>query len=147
MKPLAALKLHHFGLAARQPELAVAFLSAQGFHCGTPIIDPLQDVVLRWCERPDHTPVEIVTPNSSDGPLKNVLALASTSFYHLCYEIDWSTDESLEKMRVAGLRVVTLRAALPAVLFGGRHVSFHMVQGFGLIELLESRARERSASA
>ena len=72
-----------------------------------------------------------------NGPLRSVLAQAPSSFYHLCWEVP-GTDAALAHWAAAGLRVVTVRAPLPAVLFGGRRVSFHVVQGFGLVELLEA---------
>ena len=138
MTPLSALRLHHLGLAARDPDVAETFLTAQGFKCHRPIYDPLQKVFLRWCERSDSAPIEIVTPTSDEGQLASVLSQQDSSFYHLCYEVDCHTDEALLRIREAGLRVITVRPALPAVLFGGRSVSFHIIKGFGLVELLES---------
>lgn len=140
MTSLSALRLHHFGLAARDPARAEAFLAAQGFTCEHNVYDPLQDVFLRWCERSESTPVEIVTPSQNDGPLARVLSQQGSSFYHLCYEVDWPLDEAVLKIREAGMRIITVRPAMPAVLFGGRCVSFHVIQGFGLVELLEAES-------
>jgi methylmalonyl-CoA/ethylmalonyl-CoA epimerase len=138
MTPLYSMRLHHFGLAARDPDRAESFLAAQGFSCKQKVYDPLQDVFLRWCERSESTPVEIVTPPQNDGPLARLLSQQGSSFYHLCYEVDWPLDEAVVKIREAGMRIITVRASMPAVLFGGRSVSFHMIQGFGLVELLEA---------
>jgi hypothetical protein len=65
------------------------------------------------------------------------LAEQPSSFYHLCYEIVGETAAALDALRADGTRVVTVVAPVPAVLFGGRKVSFHTVRGFGLLELLE----------
>src|SRR5688572_5789923 len=130
------LSFHHFGLAARDPERAAEFIRFAGYECGDRIHDPLQGVDLRWCTRPDAPAVEIVSPVHEDGPLASVLVNQATSFYHLCYEIDVEAASIVTSMRNAGLRVVTVLPPKPALLFDGRNVSFHIVQGFGLIELL-----------
>lgn len=131
------LRFHHFGLAARDAERASMFVRLSGYEIGDGVVDPLQRVVLRWCTKPDAPSIEIVSPGDAEGPLSAVLADSPASFYHLCYEIDCSASEALAAMRVGGLRVVTVVSPTPAILFGGRNVSFHIVQGFGLVELLE----------
>lgn len=135
----SGLRFHHFGLAAREPDRALAFLSAMDYSCGESVWDPVQGVTLNWCEKPDAPAVEVVSPSESgEGPLASVLAAQGTSFYHLCYEIDVALDRMLSQMASRGMRLVTVRPPLPAVLFGGRKVSFHVARGFGLIEILES---------
>lgn len=137
MTQVGTLRFHHFGLAARNPARAVEFLRALGYSCAEPIHDPLQGVDLRWCTRADAPPVEIVSAVGDQGPLASILAEQGTSFYHLCYETAGTTASAIDLMRSQGVRVLTVREPLPAILFGGRLVSFHMVQGFGLIELVE----------
>lgn len=131
------LLFHHFGLAASNPGKAVEFLRALGYSCAEPVQDPLQGVDLRWCTRADAPPVEIVSSGDDPGPLASILAEQGTSFYHLCYETAGTTVSAIDLMRSQGIRVLTVREPLPSILFGGRLVSFHMVQGFGLIELVE----------
>ena len=134
----AGLKFHHLGLAALDPQSAVAFVRQLGYTCATPILDPLQNVYLRWCEKSGAPSIEIVSPTETDGPLATILASHPTSFYHICYEVDSSSDEVLNSLSSAGLRVLTVLPPTPAILFGGRLVSFHFVRGFGLIELVQS---------
>lgn len=138
MRALAGFHFHHFGLAAVDPVRATAFVTQLGYHCSTVLFDPLQNVHLRWCECDGAPAVEIVSPTDRDGPLGRILTDRPSSFYHLCYEIEVTTTDALLTLRAGGARVVTVLAPLPAVLFDGRNVSFHMVQGFGLIELLEA---------
>lgn len=132
------LKFHHFGLAARDSEQAANFVQLSGYSCGAPVFDPLQNVFLRWCEKEREPSVEIVSPAGCDGPLANILAAQPTSFYHLCYETELDSRCMVESMRESGLRIITVASPKPAVIFQGRNVSFHLVHGFGLIELLES---------
>lgn len=137
MNALAGFRFHHFGLAAADPVKAAEFAARLGYSCGPEVFDPLQDVRLRWCEQSLSPSLEIVSPASPDGPLKRILLNHPSSFYHLCYEISSDTEVALDALRTDGARVVTVVAPVPAILFGGRRVSFHMVHGFGLIELLE----------
>lgn len=137
MNALAGFRFHHFGLAAVDPVKAAEFAVRLGYSCGPEIFDPLQDVRLRWCEHALSPSLEIVSPASPAGPLKRILLDQPSSFYHLCYEISNDTATALDVLRVDGVRVVTVVAPLPAVLFDGRLVSFHIVHGFGLLELLE----------
>jgi len=134
---LAGFRFHHFGLAAADPDKAAAFAAKLGYACGPPVFDEKQDVHLRWCEHTSAPALEIVSPAGPDGPLKNILLGQPSSFYHLCYEIAADAADALERLRADGTRVVTVVPPVPAVLFGGRKVSFHMVRGFGLLELLE----------
>lgn len=140
MTRLPGLRFHHFGLAATDPARAAAFVVRLGYDCGPSVFDPLQNVHLRWCERKGAPAVEIVSPADNEGPLGRILAGQASSFYHLCYEIDVDTATALESLRADGSRIITVVGPLPAVLFDGRRVSFHAVQGFGLVELLESAA-------
>ena len=128
---------HHFGLAVADPARALAFLAQMGFACGSRVSDPLQRVDLVWCSHAQMPSVELVIATDPDGPLRSVLAQAPSSFYHLCWEVP-GIDAAVAHWTGSGLRVATVRAPLPAILFGGRRVSFHMVQGFGLVELLEA---------
>jgi methylmalonyl-CoA/ethylmalonyl-CoA epimerase len=132
------MKFHHFGLAARDPEQAAKFVQLSGYSCGAPVFDPLQNVFLRWCEKQGEPSVEIVSPAGADGPLVNILAAQTSCFYHLCYETIMDSGSIVESMRESGLRVITVASPKPAVIFQGRNVSFYLVHGFGLIELLES---------
>lgn len=134
---IISASFHHFGLAARDPVPALAYLQSMGYSCVREVWDPLQEVHLRWCEAENAPAVEIVTPpTGSDGPLASVLASQGTSFYHLCHEIRLPIAEVLDALEKAGRRVLTVREPMPSVLFGGRHVSFHVVRGFGLVEFL-----------
>lgn len=144
MSSVVPLRFHHLGLAARDPERAAAFVRLSGYEVGPSIFDPLQRVNLRWCVREGQPAVEIVSPADADGPLAGVLASNPSSFYHLCYETEGASDDTVVAMRAQGMRTVTVVPPTPAVLFGGRRVSFHVVHGFGLIELLEP---ERCRSA
>lgn len=135
---VAGLRFHHFGLAASDPDKAAAFVQQLGYECGSSVVDPLQNVQLRWCEKVGSPSIEIVSATDTDGPLTKILAMHPTSFYHLCFEIEVSGEEMVDSLRASGSRVVTVIPPTPAVLFNGRLVSFHFVQGFGLIELLQN---------
>lgn len=132
------LKFHHFGLATRDAEETRRMLTLLGYELAEPIFDPLQNVNLIWCEHALMPAIEVVYPADTPGPLDSYLAEFPELVYHLCYvapDIQIAADE----IRSAGLRLLTVVAPKPAVLFGGRAVAFYLAKGLGLIEILEEK--------
>jgi methylmalonyl-CoA/ethylmalonyl-CoA epimerase len=133
----ALVRFHHFGLAARDPARAAAFLRVLGYEVGPLVRDPLQGVDLAMATHPSMPAVEIIAPLGDAGPLAAALRRDAEVVYHVCFETD-DRARALAAMREAGGRVIPISEATPATLFGGRAVSFHRVAGFGLIELLDA---------
>ena len=136
--PELGLEFHHLGLAVRTPDAARRFLAALGYRLGEALFDPEQNVVLALCTHPHMPDVEIIHPgDGGKSPVDRLAARHESGIvYHVCYT---SADlaGSLAAMEREGLRVLCVSAPRPAVLFGGRNVSFYMVDGMGLIEILE----------
>ena len=130
------LHFHHFGLASNRPEQSFKFLHGLGYEVATQVHDPLQNVNLSLCTHPVMPTVELVAAAKGGGPLDAILATASGSIYHLCYETE-DLEVSLRTLKSEGFRVICISAPKPAVLFDGRQVSFYMIKDFGIIELLE----------
>ncbi len=130
------LTFHHFGLATRTPEKAVAFLRGLGYDIGETVHDPLQKVNLIMCPSDSMPPVEVIFPTDEPGPLAAILADRNESLYHVCYR-SRDLSASIEALKQAGNRVVQVAARQPATLFAKKYVSFYLVRGFGLIEILE----------
>lgn len=131
----AGARFHHFGLAVRSPTHSFRYLAALGYTEGAVEYDPLQQVnVAMWhhAEMPD---VEVIWPGDGPSPIDRLIRGRESIIYHLCYTtVDAAvTIVSLER---AGLQVHTVSEPRPAVLFGGLAVSFHIVEGIGLIELI-----------
>jgi hypothetical protein len=134
---MCGLTFHHFGLAVRRPLEAVTFLSALGYRIGEPVFDPLQNINLMMCDHDDQPGVEIIYPGTEPGPVDKLIERhASGIIYHLCYFTD-DLAKSLKHFEDAGLRPLCISSPKPALLFGGRKVSFYNVKGIGLIEILE----------
>jgi catechol 2,3-dioxygenase-like lactoylglutathione lyase family enzyme len=132
------LAFHHLGLAAKDPEAAAHFLTGLGYRIGPTIFDPLQNVHLAMCAH-DHMPdVEIIAPADGEGPLDKLLAAHKDGLiYHMCYtsaDLDRSLDalESDDRFSVR-----SIAPPKEAILFAGKRVSFYLVEGVGLIEILE----------
>lgn len=132
---VASLSFHHVGLASRDPGRAAAFRRALGYHIGPLVRDTIQGVDLALASHPTMPSVEIVTPIGDAGPLTSLLRREAEMTYHVCFETP-DREGTLDAMRRAGSRVLPVSPPSPAVLFGGRTVSFHRVGGFGLVELL-----------
>jgi len=132
------LTFHHLGLAVKEREPAAYFLTGLGYRIGPTIFDPLQNVQLSMCDHDQMPDVEIISPADGPGPLDKLLASHKDGLvYHLCYtspDLDRSLDalESEERF--------TVRSIVPpkeAILFGGKRVSFYLVEGVGLIEIID----------
>jgi methylmalonyl-CoA/ethylmalonyl-CoA epimerase len=131
------LIFHHLGLAVRKPKPAAKFLAGLGYTIPDVVRDDLQNVNLMLCTGPGMPAVEIIYPTETPGPLAPILKSQATVIYHMCFE-----TQNLEKSMAAleaDNRVFLVSAPQPAVLFGGRKVSFYIVAGFGVIEILEPK--------
>lgn len=129
-----SLTFHHMGLLTGTPDIAAERLASLGY-CGGPVVfDPDQDVILRmFTGAPGVSAIELVTPNETNIPLTKLLRRRDDYMYHLCF----ATSSIQEGINRLGEDVVVVSPPKPATLFGGSNVSFCVVPGLGLIELLE----------
>lgn len=132
---------HHLGLLTDNPEAASIALSTLGYFVAEPVVDPLQDVILRMADGgPQTARIEIITPRSLEGPLANLLKRRGDYMYHSCFGV-MNVEIVTRKLAEVGLRVVTLSAPKPAILFDNAKVSFHSIEGIGLVEFIEYGCR------
>jgi methylmalonyl-CoA/ethylmalonyl-CoA epimerase len=138
---VASLSFHHLGLATRDIDKSAQFLSAVGFDVAPTIFDPAQSVDLAFARHPLMPAVELISPKpGTAGPVDRLLKEQATAIYHLGYQCR-SIEQSLVELRDAGFRALQVGQPKPAVLFGGVHVAFVQVRGFGLVELIEEAPR------
>lgn len=130
------LTFDHFGLAVRDMTASIKLLDGLGYSCGEQIYDPLQEVLLVWCQHDTMPAVELVSSTDRPGPLDNILTQNSESIYHLCYSSS-SIEKSIDAIKLDGIRVMPVSDPKPAVLFGGQSVGFYLLRGLGLIEIVE----------
>jgi catechol 2,3-dioxygenase-like lactoylglutathione lyase family enzyme len=134
------LRFHHLGLAVKDVDAAVEFLSGLGYRAGPTVFDPLQNVNLGMFTHEAMPDVEIIHPADGAGPLDELLASHREGLvYHACYT-SADLDASLEAMETdTNLRLFEVSPPKPAVLFGGKPVSFYVVGGVGLIEIIDEK--------
>jgi len=136
---LADLKFNHIALSVRQDNDALLMLEFLGYSIGDRIYDPLQNVYMRLCTAPECPSVEVILPgDQGKSPIDLIISKYDELIYHTCYETR-DLAKTLDCIEKTGLRCMPLSERKPAVLFGGRHVSFYKIVGWGIIELLESR--------
>lgn len=134
---LSGLTFHHHGLAVKNDADALAMLRALGYAIPERLFEPAQNVYVRLCTAKDQPAVEIVQPgDEGKTPLDNILNKHGELIYHTCYETP-DLAATLAEIEKAGLRCMQLVERRPAKLFGGRHVSFYRIIGWGTLELLE----------
>jgi hypothetical protein len=132
---LSELTFHHFGLAVAAPDEAFLYLRTLGYSEGNAVFDPLQQVNAAMRHHPAMPDVEVIWPGDGPSPIDKLIKRTGTMIYHLCYACP-RPDAAIAALEAAGLASIQVSPPTPAVLFGGREVSFHTVSGFGLIELL-----------
>ncbi|MCB0390338.1 MAG: VOC family protein [Bdellovibrionales bacterium] len=130
------LKFDHFGLAVKYPSKAENFLSALGYIIDEEVYDPLQKVNLKYATHQEMPAVELVYKSNEAGPLENILNSRSELIYHTCYRTK-NLEKTLNILKENKLRFICVSPPKPAILFNGLKVSFYMIQGFGLIEIIE----------
>lgn len=141
MNPVIAqsigIHFHHLGLLTDQPAAAATALTFLGYRVADPVYDPLQDVDLRMAEgHSEFARVEVITPRSRDGALAKLVSRRGDYMYHSCFTVT-DVNATLSSLAGLGLRIITVSAPKPAVLFGGRQVSFHSIEGLGLVEFID----------
>jgi hypothetical protein len=129
------LKFHHFGLAVHAPSEAFTYLSALGYTEGAVEYDCLQRVNVAMRHHPHMPDVEVIWPGDGPSPIDRVIKGRDSLIYHLCYSAS-DAATALIMIEQTGLQVRTVSEPCPAILFGGLPVSFHLVSGIGMIELI-----------
>ena len=132
-------RFHHLGLAVPQPDPAFRFLGTLGYAAGAQTFDPLQNVNLAMRHHGQMPDVEVIWPGDGPSPIDQMIKRGNM-IYHMCFETD-DAARSIAAMEADGLRVFSLGAPKPARLFGGVPVSFHRVDGVGLVEFIHGRPR------
>jgi hypothetical protein len=141
------LEFHHFGLAVRSPEAAFRYLSDLGYRAGSSCYDPLQKVNLAMRHHERMPDVEVIWPGQEPSPIDSMLKQRDSLIYHLCYTSK-NVEGSLAALELAGLEVLALGLAQPALLFDGVEVSFYSISGVGIIEIIaENVCKTQSSQA
>ena len=139
------LEFHHFGLAVRSPEAAFRYLSDLGYRAGSTCYDPLQKVNLAMRHHERMPDVEVIWPGAEPSPIDRMLKKSDSMIYHLCYT-SANVDGSLAALERAGLEVLPLGMAQPALLFGGIEVSFYNITGVGIIEIIAGTPESKNST-
>jgi hypothetical protein len=138
-------KFHHFGLLSTNAEASCQLLVNLGYEVLGPIEDPLQNVCAYWGSHSTLPCVEIISPTATPGPVSNLAKRIQQGVYHLCFEV--SDAQTFIERIAGGNRVLQVSPPKRAVLFENRLISFYLVEGFGLVELLEQGAANQDGSA
>jgi hypothetical protein len=136
------LEFHHFGLAVRSPESAFRYLNDLGYREGSSCYDPLQKVNLAMRHHDVMPDVEVIWPGHEPSPIDKMLKRTDSMIYHLCYTSN-NVEASLAALEQAGMEVLPLGMAQPALLFDGVEVSFYSITGVGIIEIIAGEARPK----
>jgi hypothetical protein len=140
------LEFHHFGLAVKSPEAAFRYLEDLGYSAGRTCYDPLQKVNLAMRHHERMPNVEVIWPGVEVSPLDRLLKRNDSMIYHVCYTSE-DVERSLVALEEAGLEILPLGLAQPALLFDGIEVSFYNITGVGIIEIIAGSPERKSVQA
>ena len=129
------LMFHHLGLAVTQKDKAVRFVRGLGYELSEEVNDPLQKVNLIMCHSNIFPDIEIIMKSTESGPLDTLFKYRSDLIYHVCFTSQ-NLDKFLKALDDSGNKVYCFFNPKPAVLFNRKEVSFYIVDGFGLIEII-----------
>lgn len=137
---ISELKLHHIGVAVPDIESAAAVYAENGWLCGEKIFDPIQNVMLCFAEKPDEVLTELVAPAAENSPVSKILQKNGgvPEAYHVCYAVA-DIDRAISELRAE--KWLPVKPPVPACAFGGARVAFLYSKNAGLIELLETPAK------
>lgn len=135
------LAFHHLGLAVSNQAKALNFLRGLGYSIGEEIFDPEQNVNLVMCRSQTMPDVEVVSPSDRPSPLDNILEKNKDLIYHCCY-VTPDLKTALMNIEQDQNKFICISPPKPAILFSGKLVSFYLIRGFGIIEIIEDPASE-----
>jgi methylmalonyl-CoA epimerase len=129
--PLATIA--HVGIAvANLDEALVFYRDVLGLEPGTPeTVDGARIVALPF----GPSQIELLTPDTADGPVAKFLARRGPGIHHLCLRVP-DLDRAIARCRALGYRLVDQE---PRIGHGGRRIAFiHPKSTAGvLLELTE----------
>jgi hypothetical protein len=140
------LEFHHFGLAVKSPEASFRYLEDLGYSAGSTCYDPLQKVNLAMWHHERMPDVEVIWPGTEVSPIDRLLKRNDGMIYHLCYTSE-DVERSLAALEAAGLEILPLGSAQPALLFDGMGVSFYNITGVGIIEIIAGNPERKPVQA
>lgn len=124
------MRFHHVGVVCANIQKTAAKLTPMlGAVASETVFDPNQNAELCMLDMPDGSRIELVA-----GPVVAGYLKVRTSYYHVCYEVP-DIAAAVQEFKSNGAVIVS--PPKPAVLFGGRQVSFVQTP-MGLVELLDA---------
>ena len=127
--------IHHIGIATTDIQTSIHQFSKLGYSSSDIYVDDTQRVIICFLKKDNEVLIELVSPNSEDSPINNILKKNGTSSYHLCYLTD-NIEYAVEHFKGLNFKIVV--KPVSAIAFNNKKVCFMYNQFTGLIELLEN---------
>lgn len=141
------MHFHHLGLAVKRPDEAFRYLGSLGYTEGKTFFDSLQQVNLAMRYHTAMPAVEVIWPGEGPSPIDSMIMRGGGALiYHLCYMSN-DVEATVNAIDAAGLEIMPLGQAKPAVLFGGLEVSFYSISNVGIVELIQGEPAPHAAAA
>lgn len=133
----ASMRLHHIGYAVKNirsylDEYLIPMFSP--IRISEPVADPIQQVVVCFCEMQGGSVIELIEPMGEKSPVNSLIGSKRGGLYHLCYEVE---DLDREVQRFRQKRYMPLGKPVPAAAFEGRRIVFLLSPQQDVVEFVE----------
>jgi len=134
--PTVACRLQHVGLAAWELDIGLRRLESVGVALrGQPWVDSEAGVAMALTGPAEGIQFEVVAPMRENAPCVGALMRDGEGPYHCCWRVS-DADAMLGAMKRSRVEHTVIRRSGKSGLFPSETITFVVVQGFGLIELL-----------
>lgn len=129
------MRIHHIGYLVKKADKAKDVFTSIGFSVKQePVYDQIRDIHVLFMEKDGYV-IELVSSNSKNSVVANLMKTYKNSPYHICYESE-DFDDDIKGLTEKGF--MSIDRPTPAPALDGRRVCFFMNSQIGMIELLES---------
>lgn len=129
------MRIHHIGYLVKHIDAAKDSFISIGFSVKQETVyDGIRDVNILFMEKDGYV-IELVSPNSKESVVANLIKTYKNAPYHICYETE-DFDADTESLIEKGFMPIDRPTPAPAL--NGRRVCFFINSRIGMIELLEN---------
>lgn len=129
------MKVHHYGFLTKDIDKSIEKFICLGYkQISERINDKDRGIDILFLESNNNQVIELVSPNSENSVVDNLIKTQNNSVYHICY-ITKNIEQTINAL--TNEQFILIDSPKKAVAFNGKKVAFMMSKFTGIIELLE----------
>lgn len=129
------MTIHHYGFLTKNIEKSLCYFEKLGYRQISSLVkDKERGIDIIFIESTDGQLIELVSPNTENSVVSNIVKNQSNSIYHICFIVK-SIEQTIENLVKENF--ILINEPQPAIAFDGKRVAFMISRYTGIIELLE----------